>query len=393
MVRIVMSEPKSEGALRLYRHLSRHNRVQVIGAAYDGVEAAQMALALLPDALVVEEGTAGLSGAEVCSLVSRTAPQVPCVLLAQRADLPTARAAMRAGARVLWAEDEDLSSAVASLQQLVTQVQATGSPDFQRLADPTRMPLAFVGISAKDGQGATTLLAALALQVAREHEGETVLLDWRPQLSDLSTLLGLRPRYSLVDLAPHGADLDPEAISACLVRHDSGLWVLPGMLQPDHVWLRPLTRDFAAQLLGVLRRRFRFVFCDLPTVLGPAELYLARHAQAVLLITSLTDAGAMRSVATLTDLLRAQDFSDERLRVVVTRQDRSNPFSSEDLSNLVHLPVTAAIPEDPSLPRSLRNGESAASRRGPAAAALQDLASTLITHPLSSPAPAPLTAQ
>lgn len=382
MVRIIISEPKSEALARLYRDLSRHNRVQVVGVAYDGVEAVQMALALLPDALVVGENMAGLSGTEVCSLVSRSAPQVPCVLITSRADLAAARAALRAGARAIWAEDEDLGTVVASLQQLATESQATGSPDFQRLADPSRMPLTFVGLAAKEGLGATTLLSALALQTAREQEGETVLLDWRPQLSDLPALLGLRARHSLVDLAPHGAETDPEALTACLTRHDSGLWVLPGMLRPEHVWLQPLSRDFAAQLLGLVRRRFRFVFCDLPSVLGPAEMYLARHAQALLLFTSLTDAGAMRTIATLGDLLRAQGLPEERLRLVVTRHDRSHPFSVEDLTKLARLPVAATIPEDPALPKSLRSGEPASTRRGPAADAVRDLAATLVAGAL-----------
>jgi pilus assembly protein CpaE len=241
------------------------------------------------------------------------------------------------------------------------------------------MPLTFAGLAAKEGQGTTTLLSALALQLARYPEAETVLLDWRPQLSDVPALLGLRPRYSLVDLAPHGEQIDPEALEACLTRHDSGLWVLPGMLDPQHVWLRPLSLGFAAQLLGILRRRFRFIVCDLPPGLGPAEMYLCRHAAALLLTTGLADAGALRAAATLADLLRAQAFPEERLRLVVTRYDRQDPFTPQDVADLTRLPVVATVPEDPSLAKSLSTHDpSPAQKRGPGAAAIRDLAAVLL---------------
>ncbi len=387
MVRIVLSEPRSEALARLYGDLSRHHRVQVVGVAYDGVEAVQMAVALEPQALILGEPLSGLSAAEVCRVVSLAAPQVPCVLLARRVDLPSAQAALRAGARALWTEEEELSAAVACLEQLAADTQFAGSPDLQRLADPSRIPLSLVGLGAREGQGTTTLLAALAIQTALARGEETVLLDWRPQLTDLPTVLGLRPRHSLADLAPHGADTDLEALSACLTRHESGLWVLPGMLSPDQAWLEPLSRDFAAQLLALLRRRFRFVFCDLPCVLGPAELYLLRHAQTILLPASLTEVGALRAVATLGDLLRAQGVAEEQLRLVVTRQERSRPFSAEDLAKLVGLPITATIPEDPVLPKSLRSGEGTAGRRGPGVEAVRELAEMLTAAVTTCPLP------
>ena len=361
------------------RHLLRHNRVQVVGQAYDGVEAAQMALRLRPDVLVVEEATAGLSGSEVCALVSRSAPQVSCVLVGERVDLTVARAAMRAGARAIFTGEDDIAAVVGQLEQLAQLAREALSPEGQRLADPTRMPLTFAGLAGKEGQGTTTLLAALALQLARYPDSETVLLDWRPQLSDVPALLGLRPRYCLVDLAPYGKEIDPEALDACLTRHESGLWVLPGMLDPKHVWLEPLSLGFAAQLLGILRRRFRFIVCDLPPGLGAAEMYLCRHATAVLLTTGLADASVLRATATLADLLRGQAFPDERLRLVVTRYERQSPYSPQDLADLTRLPVAATIPEDPILPKSLSAGDlSPAQMRGPGAAAVRDLAAALL---------------
>ncbi len=385
MIRLLISEPGSEAAARLFRSLSRHNRVQVIGQAYDGVEAVQMALTLRPDALLVEERLAGLSGAEVCSLVSRTAPQVARILLAERADPPNLRFAMRSGAQGLLAADEEIGAAVTMLQQVVHACRQADAPELLRLTDPAQMPRTFVALAAREGQGVTTLLAALALHLARAQTGEVVLLDWRPQLSDLATTLSLRPRYCLVDLIPHGETMDLEAVSTCLTRHDSGLWVLPGMLHPQHIWLQPLSVGFAAQLLGVLRRRFRYLLVDLPTTLSPPEMYMARHAHAILLASSLAEAGAIRATATLVDLLRAQGFPEDRFRLVLSRQERRDPFRPDDLSSLTNLPVTAAIPQDPNLPKLLQTGDTPAALRSPGPAAVRALAEALATEAYPQP--------
>jgi Flp pilus assembly CpaE family ATPase len=97
--------------------------------------------------------------------------------------------------------------------------------------------------------------------------------------------------------------------------------------------------------------------------------------------------GALRAVATLGDLLRAQGVAEEQLRLVVTRQERSRPFSAEDLAKLVGLPITATIPEDPVLPKSLRSGEGTAGRRGPGVEAVRELAEMLTAAVTTCPLP------
>ncbi len=385
-----MSEPRRGEVSDLHRHLPRHNRVQVVGYAYDGVEAVQMALSLRPQVLLVEESLAGLSGHEVCRLVSRTVPEVACALVSERTDAAALRAAMTSGARAVLSANDDIRQTVNILQQLAALASGASSAESQRLTDLTRMPVTLAVVAGKEGLGATTLCCVLAAGLARERLGETVLVDWHLQMSEAPSVLGLRPKHGLADIAVYGEQMDAEAVNACLLQHDSGLYVLPGMVSPERTWLDRLARGSAAQLLGILRRRFRFLVCDLPTVLGPGELYACRHAQEVLLVGGLSDASAVRSTATLADLLRGHGVSGEQMRLLVSRVGRGNPFSVEELATLSHLPVAAQIPEDPGLPKAAQAGEAAAggARAGPAMSAAQALVADLLArHAASRPAP------
>lgn len=371
-----MSEPVAGHNSDLPRHLAKHNRVQVMGYAHDGMEAAQMALHLRPDVLVVEEKLAGLSGPEVCRLVSRTAPEVPCALISEKTDSVSLQVAMNSGARAVFGPTDQLSEVVKVLHQLTKFAEITSSSEYLRITDPAQMPVTLVGVAAKEGIGTTTVMANLAVLLAQDNPEGTVLIDGHLQLSDIAAVLKLRPQHAISDFAAYGEQIDLEVVNTCLTRHSSGLYVLPGMVAPKKAWRQPLSRSFAAQLFGLLRRRFRYILCDLPTVLGPAEIYLCKHCQVLLLFSTLSDASVLRATATLTDLLSAWEVPAQHLHLILSRTERANSFTPEELESLTHLSVQAQIPEDSNVVKAARAGEPVviSSSRSPASVALKALA-------------------
>ncbi len=395
-----MSEPVVEHNSDLPQHLSEHNQVQVMGYAHDGIEAAQMALHLRPDVLLVEEKIAGLSGPEVCRLVSQAAPGVPCALISDKVDPISLQAAMNSGARAVFTPAEEVSEVVKVLHRLAEFAKITSSSEYARITDPAQMPATLVGAAAKEGLGTTTIMANLAVLLAQGNPEDTVLVDWHLQLSDIAAVLGLRPKHAISDFAAYGEQIDPEVVDTCLTRHGSGLYVLPGMVAPRKAWLQPLSRTFTAQLLGILRRRFRYILCDLPTVLGPAEIYLCKHCQVLLLISTLADASTLRATVTLTDLLEAQEVPPQHLHLILSRTERASPFRPEELEELTNFSVQAQVPEDSNVARVAQAGEPVvtSSSRSPASVALKALAESVeswlptgpeISTTQTSPAPAP----
>ena len=94
--------------------------------------------------------------------------------------------------------------------------------------------------STKGGTGKTSIAVNLAIGLA-DTRLRTLLIDLDVQFGDVGIVLGLdRPAKTLHDLIAVADDLDTEKLRGYVVRHESGLSILPAPLGPKRA--RPSTR-------------------------------------------------------------------------------------------------------------------------------------------------------
>ncbi len=346
MIQIVITEPEPGDAEGLRRILTDSGQIEVVGFARDGLEAAQMAIQTQPDALIAHAKLPALSGYDVCKLVNLAAPQVACLLLVDYTNAPSAIAqAMQAGARAVLSPDlspQELVDTVVTCAQ-IKQIMQTN--EYAIVTDPEQMPITIGLVSAKDGVGKTTLATNLSTLFAQRFPDSVVLVDMYAQLGDVSVSLNLQPRSSLIDLAAHADELDPQLVESALATHKSTLRVLPGSSTPQPVAWDCLSVSYIASLLGVLRRNYRFVFCDLPPMLWSSSLYVLARCQHILVVTNLFELTTIRDTANLiTILLDAGYVSRQAIHLIVNRASAQDRFEIKDLEETVDMPVTFQIP-------------------------------------------------
>jgi len=80
--------------------------------------------------------------------------------------------------------------------------------------------LVFLG--AKGGVGVTTLAGNFAVALQKESGREVVLVDLNLQLGDAALVLGLRPRFTILDAMRNANRLDTDFVSTLLAEHSSG---------------------------------------------------------------------------------------------------------------------------------------------------------------------------
>ena len=73
--------------------------------------------------------------------------------------------------------------------------------------------------------GKTTLATNLAVALARQAPGQTVLIDLYSQFGDVPTMLNLNPRRTLADLVAATEEMDAQSVEEHLETHASGLRV------------------------------------------------------------------------------------------------------------------------------------------------------------------------
>jgi pilus assembly protein CpaE len=168
-------------------------------------------------------------------------------------------------------------------------------------------------------------------------------------------MLNLSPRRTVADMVPLAEELDPQLVADHLEAHNSGLRVLIGSVDP-----KPLdffSTRFLEELMGVLKRSYRFIIVDVPPILHPGTLYMIGHSQAVVLVANLFDLTTASDTKKLLDAVKGKQVPEERLKVVLNRVSKENQLQIKDIERAFSHPIAATIPNDGKLvPTSINRG-------------------------------------
>lgn len=350
MIRVVISEvnPGAAEGLRndLTSQISGEQQVQVVGYARDGLEVAQLASQLKPDMLFIDENLPGLNGYEACKLATAAAPDSTCVILVDK-DTPAAvEKAMQSGARAVIRRE--LPSG--QLGQLVTNLAGLrtvkSSDQYAIITDPARVPVTVAITSAKGGVGKTTIAANLAVLFAKRFPDQVVLVDFYGQFGDVALALDLRPENSISDLI-HFEALDSDLVETHLIKHESSLKVLAGVGRGQPQLVTGIDVPHLADLIGLLRLKYRFVFFDMPPVLWTASTYILSRCNHLVIVSNTIDLATMRDTTALLEAILATHIPKERIHLLANRVSRQNQFTVRDLEEATGFPVVAQLPDEP----------------------------------------------
>jgi pilus assembly protein CpaE len=250
--------------------------------------------------------------------------------------------------------------------------------------------------SRKGGVGVTTLATNLGVALAQRGAEEVVLVDLDLAQSHVATFLDIRGTYSVLDAFENIDRLDELYLRGLLVRHDSGLWVLPGPARPTRV---PAAGEDVQRGLAILRAHFDHIVLDLRHELDEGTTVALREADTVLLLTGL-DVPSIGSTGAALGAFRDLRLDLERVHLVLARHGAREDIAVTDAEGALGKKIAFRIPSDyPTVMASVNAGRPAvlAAARSKVAQSIAGLATTL-GRPSSSPdrprrAPGPLLAR
>jgi len=356
-IRLVITEPQPGASDSLREALAEigagtRDTVQILGVARDGLEAAQLAVQLAPDVILLHEQLPGMSGYEASGMISLAAPDVATVILGprERINEDTLQRALRVGARAVAPEDASAEALSQLLGDLVQLGDGRAEPEYELITDPERMPVMVAITGAKGGIGKTTIAVNLAVSFAQRYPGQVALVDFYGQYGNIPLMLDLSLQGDIGELATFAGELDVGVIETHLTTHaDSGLRVLAGTSQGgglSDILTAEQEIGFLADMIGIMRRHYRFLFFDVPPLLGAASSYIFSRAQYIVLVTSLVDISTVRDTATLYRQLLDMHLSPDRIKTVVNRASRQWALTIGDLQQSVGTDVTLELPDD-----------------------------------------------
>jgi pilus assembly protein CpaE len=184
-------------------------------------------------------------------------------------------------------------------------------------------------MSAKGGTGVTTTATNLAVHVRRLTGKKTLLMDLDLEFGGGALLLGLRPRYSFVDVVHNLHRLDQNLLTSFIEQHESGLEVLASPSQPNLE--EKVGVEDTRTALQYLRRQYDYIVIDLPRVISPISQAAIERADRVLLLAT-PDLPTLRNTKKLLPLMRgALGDRSSHVEIVLNRHGETDLISSTDV--------------------------------------------------------------
>jgi pilus assembly protein CpaE len=353
-IRVIVADGSREGRERFRTVLSGLENSELIGMARDGQEAAQMALQMRPDVLLVKEDLNVMDALRVSELVNLGAPEVKTVIVGAAPSQAMFNKAMRSGVRGFLEEpfrSDDLMSLIADLVALEDNRSVQ---DFQTISDPSKAPRVIVVTGAKGGIGKSTIATNLAVGLAKQTGDKVVIVDLYTQYGDVPTMLNIMPKRTIVDLVPMIDDLDIQLIEDHMVEHSSGVKALIGSVDPVELEAIPVPAIEA--ILNLLRLHYRFVVIDMPPFLHATHLYVLSYCSTLLLVANLFDVTTVSDAKKFFQTVEGKYVPKEKIHLVLNRSSKFNRLVASDVIKALDHPVAAEIPNDSRLVYAVNEG-------------------------------------
>ena len=202
--------------------------------------------------------------------------------------------------------------------------------------------LMFLG--SKGGSGVTTLASNFAIALQKESGREVVLVDLDVQLGDVSLVLGITPKFTIVDALRNTQRLDADFVSTLLTTHRSGVSVLAASDQYHPI--SSLEDGGLGKLMYILRDQFPYVVVDAGSSLARAGDLLLELADSVYLVTQV-DVPSLRNANRLITYMDGARDPQRRVELVLNRfEPRRLDIDEEHISKALTRPVQWKISND-----------------------------------------------
>jgi pilus assembly protein CpaE len=287
-----------------------------------------------PD-LVVVDGRDNLRSAisEVERARAASAPSTSIFLLARESNSELILQSMRAGANefLIWPlTDEALDEAV---ERASSRRGGGGASTLASI-------VTFIG--AKGGVGTTTLAVNCAVELAGKKK-QTLVMDMKQGLGDVSLFLGVRSRFSLVDALDAEGRLDREYLNGLVAKHVSGVELLPGSDQFE----RPGSNDGPTieHILRLISARYEYAVVDAGaqiTGCGLAAMYMSE----LICVVINPDVPSIRNGQRIIERISEMGSCGERVRVLLNRAAAPYPIPLTQIQEALGQKVHLTFPPD-----------------------------------------------
>jgi len=342
----------------LAKILESHKSIGHVAQCADSTSTLVQAEELRPDVVLVGADLVPEDGFATIQKLLAQVPGVSAVLVAVNPAPTDFKKALRAGARDLLEVPVDKKELVVALETAaeVSKGKRTALEGIaanaaaQTESKPAKRIVVF---STKGGTGKTFIATNLAAGLAAAGK-RAALVDLDLQFGDAAIALGLVPQRTLFDLVQGYTEFDAPLMEDFMLKHPSGLSVLPAPLYPDEA--EKITVDDVQTVLSVVETSYEYVVVDTPPFFEERVLVALDWADHVLLVAGL-DVPSVKNLKTVLRTMGLMAYPDSKLLIVMNRAGSKVGLELGDVERHLGRTVKVGISSSIEVPRALNAGE------------------------------------
>lgn len=220
------------------------------------------------------------------------------------------------------------------------EMQSSNKASFKPSDHPANT---FAVFSPKGGVGCTTIATNLAIGLHKTLKEDVLLIDGKHLFGHVALYLNLLTGNSITDLIAHAGMLDHQLINQVVVRHKSGIHVLPS---PNAVegaeGIRP---EDLFSVLQSLQDAFPNIIIDAGNHLDENTVTYLDASDKILLVLN-PDLASMRDAKQFIEVSANLSYPEEKILFVLNLMGRKEEIKREEIENILKMKIFGKIPAD-----------------------------------------------
>jgi pilus assembly protein CpaE len=210
----------------------------------------------------------------------------------------------------------------------------------------------FVVFSPKGGVGTTTIATNLAISLKNALKEDVLLLDGKQLFGHVPLFLNLLTGNSITDLIAHAGMLDEQLIQQVVVRHSSGIQVMPSPSSvAESQGIRP---ESLYKVIQSLQQAFPNIVIDGGNNLNDISVTYMDSSERILLVLN-PDLASMRDVRQFIEVSATLSYPKEKILFILNKTGNKADIRKQEIENTLKIDFFGEIPADEEIALSSLN--------------------------------------
>ncbi|HOW91093.1 MAG TPA: AAA family ATPase [Anaerolineaceae bacterium] len=307
-----------------------------------------------PDILLLEYGFQPQGFFELVDRIATDYPMCAVVVILPEQEMVNSERVILSGARAFLIypyKTDHLVNTIKRVLELMERSQTFPMPT--AVQDSVTKPRnTFTVFSPKGGAGSTTVAVNLAISLQKQLKEDVLIIDGKHLFGHVSLCLNLRTGNSITDLITHAGTLDQRMIKQVVVRHVSGVYVLPSPTSiTEAQGIRP--EDLCKVVLA-LQQVFPNIIVDGGNHLNENTVTYMDLSEKILLVLN-PDLASLRDVRQFMEVTKTLSYPPEKTLLILNLIGRKADVKREEIESILNMRIFGRIPADENLALSCLN--------------------------------------